>query len=131
MEGEDFPGGPMVKNRPANAGDTGLNRGPGRFCTLQSKKAHAPQLLSLSSRAGALQQEKTPQWEARTPQREKPPLARARESLCRATKTAQPKINKLINLRGKKKGRRKKGDLYLVLSFKAPLYLYQVSMFIF
>ena len=61
MEGEDFPGGPVVKNRPANAGDTGLNCGPGRFHMLQSNKAHAPQLLSPSSRAGALQQEKTPQ----------------------------------------------------------------------
>ena len=26
----DFPGGPMVKNLPANAGDTGLISGPGR-----------------------------------------------------------------------------------------------------
>ena len=96
-----------------------------------SRALRASTTKAHTSRAGALQQEKTPQWEARTPQREKPPLARARESLCRATKTAQPKINKLINLRGKKKGRRKKGDLYLVLSFKAPLYLYKVSVFIF
>ena len=51
----------MVKNRPANAGDTGLNRGLGRLHMLRSNKSHAPQLLSLSSRAGALQQEKTPQ----------------------------------------------------------------------
>ena len=27
----DFPGGPEVKNLPANAGDTGLIPGPGRF----------------------------------------------------------------------------------------------------
>ena len=27
----DFPGGPVVKNRPANAGDTGLIPAPGRF----------------------------------------------------------------------------------------------------
>ena len=26
----DFPGGAVVKNPPANAGDTGLNPGPGR-----------------------------------------------------------------------------------------------------
>jgi len=51
----------MVKNRPANAGDTGLKRGLGRLHMLRSNKAHAPQLLSLSSRPGALQQEKTPQ----------------------------------------------------------------------
>ena len=30
-EGEGFPGGPMVKNLPANAEDTGLITGPGRF----------------------------------------------------------------------------------------------------
>ena len=27
----DFPGGTVVKNLPANAGDTGLSPGPGRF----------------------------------------------------------------------------------------------------
>ena len=70
MEGEDFPGGPVVKNRPANAGDTGLTPGPGRFHRLRSNKAHGPQLLSLSPGAGAAQQEKIPQWEAHTPQLE-------------------------------------------------------------
>ena len=28
---EDFPGDPMVKNPPANAGNTGSIPGPGRF----------------------------------------------------------------------------------------------------
>ena len=28
--GGDFPGGAVVKNLPANAGDTGLSPGPGR-----------------------------------------------------------------------------------------------------
>ena len=28
--GWDFPGGAVVKNPPANAGDTGLSPGPGR-----------------------------------------------------------------------------------------------------
>ena len=27
----DFPGGPVVKSKPANAGDTGSIPGPGRF----------------------------------------------------------------------------------------------------
>ena len=27
----DFPGGAVVKNQPAKAGDTGSSRGPGRF----------------------------------------------------------------------------------------------------
>ena len=31
----DFPGEPAVKNPPANAGDTGLIGGPGRFHTLR------------------------------------------------------------------------------------------------
>jgi len=32
---EDFPGGPMVKNPPANSGYTGSNPGPGRFHMLR------------------------------------------------------------------------------------------------
>ena len=41
----------MVKNSPANAGDTGLSPGPGRSHMPRSNKAGAPQLLSLRSRA--------------------------------------------------------------------------------
>ena len=33
---KDCPSGPVVKNLPANAGDTGLTPGPGRFHTLWS-----------------------------------------------------------------------------------------------
>ena len=32
----DFPGGTVVKNPPANAGDTGSSPGPGRSHMLQS-----------------------------------------------------------------------------------------------
>ena len=32
---QDFPGGPLVKNLPENAGDMGLIPGPGRFYMLQ------------------------------------------------------------------------------------------------
>ena len=46
-----FPGGSVVKNLPANAGDTGSNPGPGRFHMLQSNEAHVLQLRSLRSRA--------------------------------------------------------------------------------
>ena len=42
-----FPGGAVVKNPPANAGDTGSNLGPGRSRMPQSNEAHVPQLLSL------------------------------------------------------------------------------------
>ena len=47
----DLPGGAVVKNLPANAGDTGSIPGPGRSHVPWSNEAHAPQLLSLCSRA--------------------------------------------------------------------------------
>ena len=47
----DFPGGPVVKNLPANAGDTGLILDLGRSHMLQSNQAHSPQLLTLYFRA--------------------------------------------------------------------------------
>ena len=76
-----FPGGAVVKNPPANAGDVDLSPGPGRSHMPRSNKACAPQLLSLHStahepqllspsamtpeahtpRSRALQQEKPPQ----------------------------------------------------------------------
>ena len=36
VEKEGFPGGAVVKNPPANAGDTGSSPGPGRSHMLQS-----------------------------------------------------------------------------------------------
>ena len=51
MKSWDFPGGAVVKNPPANAGDTGSSPGPGRSHMPQSHSAGAPQLLSLCSRA--------------------------------------------------------------------------------
>ena len=47
----DFPGGAVVKNLPANAGDKGLSPGPGRSHMPQSNEARVPQLLRLCSRA--------------------------------------------------------------------------------
>ena len=41
-----FPGGSVVKNLPANAGDMGSSPGLGRAHMPQSNKACAPQLLS-------------------------------------------------------------------------------------
>ena len=43
----DFPGGAVVKNLPANAGDTGSSPGLGRSHMLRSNWAREPQLLSL------------------------------------------------------------------------------------
>ena len=47
----DFPGGPLVQNPPANAGDMGLIPGPGRFHVLQGNEANTPEVLSPRSRA--------------------------------------------------------------------------------
>ena len=47
----DFPGGAVVRNPSANAGDTGLIPGPGRSNMPRSNWARAPQLQSLRSRA--------------------------------------------------------------------------------
>ncbi|KAJ8790565.1 hypothetical protein J1605_004538 [Eschrichtius robustus] len=51
MVTEGFPGGPVVKTPPANAGDTGSSPGPGGSHVPRSNEARAPQLLSLRSRA--------------------------------------------------------------------------------
>ena len=47
----DFPGGTVVKNPPANAGDKGLSSGLGRSHMLWSNWACAPQLPSVCSGA--------------------------------------------------------------------------------
>ena len=79
-----FPGGAVVENPPANAGDTGSSPGPGKSHMPRSNQARVPQLLSLHAatteahtpRACALQQEKPPQWEARAPQQRVAPARR-------------------------------------------------------
>ena len=72
QEVEGFPGGSVVKNLPANAGDTGSVPGPGRSHMQQSNSAQAPWLLGLCSRAWELQlwQPACPRVPA--PQQEKP-----------------------------------------------------------
>ena len=50
-----IPADSVVKNLPANAGDTGSAPDPGRPHVPQSSWAHAPQLRSLSTRAQELQ----------------------------------------------------------------------------
>ena len=51
MTVQGFPGRAVVRNPPANAGDTGSSPGPGRSHMPWSNEARAPQLLSLRSRA--------------------------------------------------------------------------------
>ena len=43
---QDFPGGSVVENSSANAGDMGSIPGPGRSHMPWSNSAHEPQLLS-------------------------------------------------------------------------------------
>ena len=76
----DFPGGSVVKNPPANAGVMGSIPDPGRSHVPRSMQARAPQLLSLRSRAQALQllshvpqMPKPASPRGRALQREKPP----------------------------------------------------------
>ena len=97
-----FPGGTVVKNPPANAGDMGLSPGPGRSHVPWSNWARAPQLLSLHSRAHEPQLPKPMRLEPvlrnkRNHRNEKPahrneeqsPLATTRESPRAAMKTQQ------------------------------------------
>ena len=53
-----FPGGSVVKNLPANSGNTGLIPDLGRSHVSRSTEAHEPQLLSQCSRAWELQLQK-------------------------------------------------------------------------
>ena len=76
----DFPGGAVVKNQPANAGDTGSSPGRGRSHMPRSNEARAPQLLSpcaanieaRTPRAPALQREATSMKSPRTPTKSSP-----------------------------------------------------------
>ena len=98
----------MVKNPPANAGDTGSSPGLGRSHMPWSNEAHVPQLLSLRSRARETQLLKTARLKPvlhnkRSHRNEKPthrneeqpPLAATRESPC--ADPTQPKTNKQTN----------------------------------
>ena len=83
IKGSDrvFPGGPVLKNLPANAGDAGLIPGFGKSHIPWGNYACVPQLLSPCCRACAPQQEK-PLQEACVPQLEKSPHAETKTLLC-------------------------------------------------
>ena len=66
-ESGDFTGGTVVKNLPANAGDTGSSPGPGRSHMPRSNQAREPQLPSLHA---ATTEALTPR--ARAPQQGEP-----------------------------------------------------------
>ena len=74
----DFPGGTVVQNPPANAGDMGLIPGPGRFHTPHAKGHLDPCTTSIEPAS----------LRGRAPQpAEEPLLAATGESLCAAMKT--------------------------------------------
>ena len=80
----DFPGGPVVKNPPSNAGDTGLIPGQGTKIphAMGQLSPHATtiELASLNERAGVLQTTEPTHPGARTPQLEREnPQATTRE----------------------------------------------------
>ena len=64
----DFTGGPMVKNPPANAGNTGSLPGLEKSPRLGQLSLCTTTTGPVSSRAHALQREKPPQWEVHAPQ---------------------------------------------------------------
>ncbi|KAJ8785494.1 hypothetical protein J1605_007091 [Eschrichtius robustus] len=57
-ERQGFPGGAVVENLPANAGDTGSSPGLGRSHMPRSNQAREPQLLSLRVWSLCSQQER-------------------------------------------------------------------------
>ena len=104
-----FPCGSVVKNPPANAGDTGPALDLGRSHMPQDNSDRAPQLLSLRTRARepqlpkprdtracALQGEIPPRWEACAAQGRVAPACCNYRSVCSNRDPARPKINKLI-----------------------------------
>ena len=78
----------MVKNPPANAGDTGLSPGPGRSHMPRGNWAREPQLLSLRiwSLCSANKRGRDSEKPAHRDE-ERPPLAATGESPCTETKT--------------------------------------------
>ena len=78
---QGFPGGSMVKNLPANAGDTSSIPGLGRSRMPRGTSARAPWLLSLCSRAQEPQLLKPKHPRACTPQQDKQLQCEARACL--------------------------------------------------
>ena len=99
-----FPGGAVVENLPANAGDTGSSPGLGRSHMPRSSWAREPQLLSLHvwslcPATGGAAIVKGP----RTAMKSDPHLPQLEKALVRTEDPTQPKINKVaIKLKKKK-----------------------------
>ena len=99
----DFPGGAVVENLPANAGDMGSIPGLGRSHMPQSNWAHEPQLLSLRvwSLCSATR-EATIVRGSRTAMKSGPHLPQLERALAQKRRP-NIAINQSINLKKKKK----------------------------
>ena len=94
--GKDVTGGPVVKNSPANTGDTDLIPGPERFPHgIEQLRLCATTAEAQVSRARAPQQGKQPQWEGLTTQlRSSPHSPPTSEKPAHSSEDpAQPKLN--------------------------------------
>ena len=98
-----FPGGAVVENLPANAGNTGLSPGLGGSHMPRSSWAREPQLLSLRvwslcPAAGGAAIVKGPRTAMksgpRTAMKRGPRLPQLEKALARTEDPTQPKINK-------------------------------------
>ena len=98
-----FPGGAVVENLPANAGDTGSSPGLGRSHMPRSSWAREPQLLSLcvwslcpaTGGAAIVKGPRTAMKSGpRTVMKSGPRLPQLEKALARTEDPTQPKINK-------------------------------------
>ena len=101
-----FPGGAVVENPPANAGDTGSIPDPGRSHMPRSNWAREPQLLSLRvwSLCSATREAATVRG-PRTAMKSGPHLPQLEKALAqkRRPNTAKNKINKFIKKKKKER----------------------------
>ena len=96
--GGDLPSGPMVKNSPVNAGDTGSIPDPGRFLVAyRATKPECHEYWARAHSAQALQQEKAPQWEAQALQLEGSPRLPQLEKAC--VRQWRPSATKIIKIK--------------------------------
>ena len=116
---QGFPGGAVVENPPANAGDAGSSPGLGRSHMLRSNWAREPQLLSLRVWSLCSQQERPRQWEAHAPRWRVTPACRNwRKPLHRSEDPTQSKKSYTVTSQ-------KSGDHLWLLSLPHSLILSQ------
>jgi len=91
----DFPGGPVVKDLPANIRDLGSSPGPGISHMLWGSYACVPQPLNPVGKKPVLHSKRPPQREACALPLESSPHLLQLEKVCLEQQT--PKIAKIIN----------------------------------